>query len=94
MKIITLILEENLNLKKIFGYICRYVKPGDKVNQFDSVCEVKSDKASVTITSRYDGIVRKLYHEVDSVAFVGQPLLDIETLGSAGKCYQKHILER
>ncbi|CAL1542440.1 unnamed protein product [Lymnaea stagnalis] len=59
-----------------------FVKPGDKVHQFDSICEVKSDKASVTITSRYDGVVKKLYHEVDAVALVGQPLVDIEIEGS------------
>ncbi|RXG71750.1 Lipoamide acyltransferase [Armadillidium vulgare] len=55
-----------------------YVKEGDKVSQFDNVCEVQSDKASVTITSRYDGIVQKLYYGVDDTAYVGKPLLDIE----------------
>uniref|UniRef100_A0A023FJY9 Dihydrolipoamide acetyltransferase component of pyruvate dehydrogenase complex n=1 Tax=Amblyomma cajennense TaxID=34607 RepID=A0A023FJY9_AMBCJ len=55
-----------------------YVKQGDTVNQFDSICEVQSDKASVTITSRYDGRIKKLYHEVDDICKVGSPLVDIE----------------
>ncbi|XP_017488210.1 PREDICTED: lipoamide acyltransferase component of branched-chain alpha-keto acid dehydrogenase complex, mitochondrial isoform X3 [Rhagoletis zephyria] len=55
-----------------------FVKVGDSVEQFDEICEVQSDKASVTITSRYDGKIVKLYHPVDDVAHVGKPLLDFE----------------
>lgn len=71
----------------------RYVKEGDSVSQFDSICEVQSDKASVTITSRYDGIIRKLHYNVDETAYVGKPLVDIETDASKGilSCFFSYI---
>ncbi|XP_027251384.1 lipoamide acyltransferase component of branched-chain alpha-keto acid dehydrogenase complex, mitochondrial isoform X2 [Cricetulus griseus] len=56
-----------------------FVKEGDIVSQFDSICEVQSDKASVTITSRYDGVIKRLYYNLDDIAYVGKPLIDIET---------------
>lgn len=56
----------------------RFVKVGDTVEQFDNLCEVQSDKASVTITSRYDGKIIKLCHTVDEIALVGKPLLEFE----------------
>ncbi|KAG7207807.1 hypothetical protein KM043_009410 [Ampulex compressa] len=55
-----------------------FVNPGDRVAQFDNICEVQSDKASVTITSRYDGVIKNLRYKVDDVALIGDTLLDIE----------------
>ncbi|CAO3634910.1 unnamed protein product [Cunninghamella blakesleeana] len=58
-----------------------FVEPGQTVAEFDKICEVQSDKASVEITSRFSGKITKLYHQVNDIARVGEPLVDIETDG-------------
>lgn len=55
------------------------------MSQFDNICEVQSDKASVTITSRYDGLIKALHYKVDDVALIGDSLLDIELDDDNGK---------
>lgn len=57
----------------------RFVKAGDKVEEFDRLCEVQSDKASVEITSRFTGTVAELKYKVGDMAKVGSPLVEIET---------------
>lgn len=61
-----------------------YVAVGDAVQQFDRVCEVQSDKATVEITSRYDGVVASLTAgEVGCMVQVGQPLLHLRTAAAS-----------
>ncbi|KAI9318957.1 2-oxoacid dehydrogenases acyltransferase-domain-containing protein [Dichotomocladium elegans] len=62
-----------------------FVEPGATVAEFDKICEVQSDKASVEITSRFAGKVVKLHYDVNEVAKVGQPLVDIDVLEEEGE---------
>ncbi|CAG8489559.1 9976_t:CDS:2 [Diversispora eburnea] len=54
-------------------------RKGDHVSEFDKICEVQSDKASVEITSRYTGIVKELFYKIGDMAKVGSKIVDIET---------------
>ena len=58
-----------------------FIKEGDTIAQFQNLCEVQSDKATVEITSRYDGVITKVHYEVGELAAVGTPLVDIEVEG-------------
>ncbi|KKF92497.1 Lipoamide acyltransferase [Ceratocystis platani] len=60
-----------------------FVQPGARVEEFSPLCEVQSDKASVEITSRFAGIVKKLKYEAGEMARVGQPFVEIDIDGSA-----------
>ena len=66
----------------IVHVVLRFKNVGDRIEQFEDLCEVQSDKASVSITSRYDGVIKKLHFEVDDNVLVGQALVDIELLES------------
>ena len=47
-----------------------YVETGDHVKTFDKICEVQSDKATVDITSRYEGVVTKVHHSEGDIVKV------------------------
>jgi pyruvate/2-oxoglutarate dehydrogenase complex dihydrolipoamide acyltransferase (E2) component len=46
------------------------LQEGDTVNSFDRICEVQSDKATVEITSRYQGLIKSLCHAEGSIVKV------------------------
>jgi len=58
-----------------------FVKEGDSIKSFDRICEVQSDKATVEITSRYDGKIAALHHTEGSIVKVGSVLVDIHAEG-------------
>ncbi|KAJ8061103.1 hypothetical protein OCU04_010177 [Sclerotinia nivalis] len=58
-----------------------FVEPEARVEEWDKLCEVQSDKASVEITSRFSGVIKKLHYEAGDMAQVGKPLLDIDIQG-------------
>ena len=63
-----------------------FVEEGQVISEFDPVCEVQSDKATVEITSRFDGRVQKLaYSSTGNMIKVGEPILWILTQDSEGQ---------
>lgn len=62
-----------------------FVEPDARVEEFSPLCEVQSDKASVEITSRFSGVVKKLYYEAGEMARVGKPFVDIDIQGDVSK---------
>lgn len=46
------------------------MQEGDVIKAFDKVCEVQSDKATVEITSRFGGVVARVYSKEGDVVKV------------------------
>ncbi|WP_079508276.1 dihydrolipoamide acetyltransferase family protein [Mesobacillus jeotgali] len=58
-----------------------FVKPGDKVQEDDVLCEVQNDKAVVEIPSPVAGTVEEVLVEEGTVATVGQVLITFDAPG-------------
>lgn len=52
-----------------------FVKEGEEVEEFQPLCEVQSDKATIEITSRYKGKVSQVLHVPGDIVKVGETLL-------------------
>lgn len=60
-----------------------FVRAGDEIVQFDRLCEVQSDKATVEITSRFDGKIVHLCGNAGDMIKVGHPLMHIDVDGES-----------
>jgi pyruvate dehydrogenase E2 component (dihydrolipoamide acetyltransferase) len=58
-----------------------FVKPGDKVQEDDVLCEVQNDKAVVEIPSPVTGTVQQIFISEGTVATVGQVLISLDAPG-------------
>jgi len=56
-----------------------FVQPGQKVNEFDDLVEVFTDKLVAKIPSTHTGIVKDIKFDIDEVCLVGHALLTIES---------------
>ncbi|KAG7995976.1 hypothetical protein I3843_01G137500 [Carya illinoinensis] len=54
-----------------------FVKEGDQIEEFQPICEVQSDKATIEITSRYKGKVAQILYVPSDIVKVGETLLKI-----------------
>ncbi|KAL4811236.1 2-oxoacid dehydrogenases acyltransferase-domain-containing protein [Aspergillus unguis] len=55
-----------------------YVEEGARIEEWKPLCQYQSDKAVDDITSRYEGIVKKLHFQADDTVPTGRALCDIE----------------
>lgn len=54
------------------------VKPGDRVKEFQILCEARSDKGFIEYKSPYEGTVKELLFKESEFACVGDPLFKID----------------
>ncbi|KAJ5297649.1 hypothetical protein PENANT_c005G01287 [Penicillium antarcticum] len=55
-----------------------YVEEGAHIEEWKPLCQYQSDKAVDDITSRYEGVIKKLHFEADDTVPTGRALCDIE----------------
>jgi 2-oxoisovalerate dehydrogenase E2 component (dihydrolipoyl transacylase) len=61
-----------------------FVEEGAPIEEWSPLCEVQSDKASVEITSKFSGVIKKIHFAQDAVVQVGDGMVDIEVEGDGG----------
>ncbi|WP_020008379.1 dihydrolipoamide acetyltransferase family protein [Salinicoccus albus] len=61
------------------------VKPGDRVEEYDALCEVITDKVTAEVPSVLDGTIGELLVSEGDTIEVGTPICTLETDGTSGK---------
>ncbi|WP_409297879.1 dihydrolipoamide acetyltransferase family protein [Peribacillus sp. SCS-26] len=59
------------------------VAPGDKINKYDPIAEVMTDKVNAEIPSSFTGIIKELIAEEGETLSVGEFICSVETEGGA-----------
>lgn len=68
------------------GMISKWlVKPGDKVNKYDPIAEVMTDKVNAEIPSSFTGVIKELVVNEDDTVEVGGVICRIDTEGEGLK---------
>ncbi|MEB1806517.1 MAG: 2-oxo acid dehydrogenase subunit E2 [Bacillaceae bacterium] len=65
------------------------VKPGDKVNKYDPIAEVMTDKVNAEVPSSYTGVIQDLVADEDETVAVGAIICTIEVEGAAPAAEEK-----
>ncbi|CAN6468191.1 unnamed protein product [Victoria cruziana] len=63
-----------------------FVREGDYVEEFQQLCEVQSDKATIEITSRYKGMVSDILFQPGDIVKVGETLLKMVVDEKEAQC--------
>src|SRR5689334_14683568 len=66
-------------------------KPGDKIEQDESVLEVATDKVDTEVPSTYAGVLKEILAKEGDVVKVGKPIAIITTEATQGKS-EEHVV--
>jgi len=55
-----------------------FVKEGQKIKEYDDICEVFTDKLVAKIPSTHDGVIKSIKFKSDEICLVGHALIEIE----------------
>lgn len=61
------------------------VEPGQKVEKYDALAEVLTDKVTAEIPSSYSGVIKEIIAKEDETLEVGAIICTIETEGEASE---------